>query len=345
MLPQAEIPAKLIADPHIRPVDVRKDLDEIANLIEISFAGTMDEDGRAYLTQMRKSAHDARMLAFLTSYVDDLALPIQGLVWEEEEKIVGNLTLIPLQKDKHTIYLIANVAVATSFRRRGIGRALTRAALEYIKNKHAPAAWLQVRDDNPAAIQLYRDMGFVEKSRRTSWHASTTREITPIDQGYSITPCIPSDWDIQYRMLYRVYHKEVVWNLPVNLEKLRPSILTQFTRLINGDKIKDWALRKNGEFIGAVSWEIARTWADNLWVATDAANQNLVISTLLSHARSVVRSTHPQSVNYPSGQAEDSFYQAGFHKHVTLLWMEAKLDQTETLPSTVLLEEEIKQGK
>lgn len=330
MLQQAESPAKLEYDPHIHPVDVRKDLDDIANLIEISFAGTMDEDGRAYLVQMRKSAHDARMLAFLTAYVDDLALPIQGLVWKEGETIVGNLTLIPLQKDKHTIYLIANVAVAAAYRRRGIGRALTKAALDYIKDKHAPAAWLQVRDDNPVAIQLYKDLGFVEKSRRTTWHASTTRDITPIDPGYTITPCIPADWDTQYRMLYRVYHKEVLWNLPVNLEKLRPSILTQFTRLINGDKIKDWALRKNGEFIGSITWETARTWADNLWVATDAANQNLVIRTLLSHARATIRSNHPQSVNYPASQAEESFQQAGFHKHVTLLWMEAKLDQGET---------------
>jgi ribosomal protein S18 acetylase RimI-like enzyme len=332
MLPQEQVQAKLFTDPHIRPVDVRRDLDAIANLIEISFAGTMDEDGRAYLVQMRRSAQDARMLAFLTSYVDELALPIQGLVWEEGDKLIGNLTLIPLKKEKRTIYLIANVAVAESCRRRGIGRELTKSALEFIKAKNAPSAWLQVREDNHAAIQLYEDLGFVEKSRRTSWHASTTQEISPLDPGYSITSCYPSDWDTQYRMLHRIYHKEVVWNLPVDLEKLRPSILTQFTRLLNGNMMKDWALRKNGKFIGALSWETARTWADNLWVATDACNQDLVIRILLSHAKSVIRSSHPQSVNYPAGQAEDAFHRSGFHKHVTLLWMEAKLEDSDPPP-------------
>jgi ribosomal protein S18 acetylase RimI-like enzyme len=299
----------------------------VANLIEAVFAGTMDEDGRAYLSQMRKSASDARMLAFLTAYVDDLSMPIQGLVWEEDRKIIGNLTLIPLQKDRRTIFLIANVAVAEPHRGRGIGKELTRSALAYIESRKAPSAWLQVRDDNPTAIHLYESLGFIEKSRRTTWHATTTKDIFMPEPGYSITSCYPSDWDSQYRMLYRAYHKDVAWNLPVNLEKLRPSILTQFTRLINGDRMQDWALRKDNQFIGSLSWESARTWADNLWVATDASNQDLVIRQLLAHARAVVRSPRPQSVNYPAGQAEESFFRAGYHKHITLIWMEAKLEK------------------
>lgn len=334
MLPATETTQDYISDPHIRPVDVRRDLDEVANLIESVFAGTMDEDGRAYLRQMRKSAQDARMLAFLTAYVDDLSMPIQGLVWEEDQKIIGNLTLIPLQKDRRTVFLVANVAVAEEYRGRGIGKELTRSALAYIAFRKAPSAWLQVRDDNPTAIHLYESLGFVEKSRRTTWHASTTNDRFKPAPGFSITSCYPSDWDSQYRMLYRAYHKDVVWNLPVNLEKLKPSILTQFSRLINGDWMKDWALRKDNQFIGAVSWESARTWADNLWVATDAANQDLVIGQLLAHARSAIHSSRPQAVNYPSGQAESAFLQAGFHKHITLIWMEAKLEKS--LPSPVL---------
>lgn len=335
MLHQVVSAPPIFSDPHIRPVDIRRDLDYVADLIEICFASTMDEDGFSYLSQVRKSARDARMLEFLTSYVDDLWAPIQGLVWEEDGRIIGNLTLLPYQKNHQPIFLIANVAVREDHRNRGIGRMLTQSALTYVQSRGAAAAWLQVRDDNPGAIHLYQSLGFVEKVRRTAWHASTTKAVPILEEGYTVSSCAASDWDIQHRMLNRIYHREVVWNLPVSLEKLKPSLLSQFARLISGESRQDWALRYNRQFIGSITWEAAKTWTDNIWVACDAANQDLVLRNLLPQALYSVHSNRPQSVNYPAGQAEKTFVEAGFHKHVTLIWMEAQTKKGDSLSLSV----------
>lgn len=335
MLNQAAVSPFTFADPHIRAVDIRRDLDAVADLIEECFASTMDEDGYAYLRQLRKSAQDARMLEFLTNYIDDLWAPIQGVVWEEQGRIIGNLTLLPFQKKRKPIYLIANVAVVEEQRNRGIGRLLTQSALGYAENRGASAAWLQVRDDNPGAIHLYQSLGFVEKVRRTAWHGMPDDVLPQVEDGYTVSACSAADWDIQYRMLNRIYHPEVTWNLPVNLEKLRPSLLSQFARLIGGETRRDWALRFERQFLGAISWEAAKTWTDNLWVACDAANQDLVLRNLLPQVLNSVQSKRPQSINYPAGQAEKTFQQAGFHKHVTLLWMEVQLKKGEPLSLSV----------
>lgn len=314
--------------PHMRVLDVRYDLDEVANLIETCFAQTMDEDGYAYLRQMRKSAQDARMLRWVTAYAEDYLLPISGLVWVEDHKIIANLTLIPMEKDHKKIYLIANVAVLPEYRGRGISKQLTLSALEYIRDQGVASAWLQVRDDNPVAIKLYHETGFVERARRTTWHGFTRKGFVKTPGDYLISPTVPSDWETQYRMLLRLYHHEVIWNLPVNLLALRPTWMSQLSRILYGEKIRGYALRAGNEFLGSITWETARTWADNLWPACDAANQDLVLNCLLPYMLTTIRSSRPQSVNYPAGQAVETFLAAGFQRHVTLIWMEARTTST-----------------
>ncbi len=319
--------------PNIRVMDPRYDLDEIANLIEVCFSATMDEDGYAYLRQMRKSAQEARILRWMTSYADENPLPVSGLVWMDGNKIIGNLSLIPMQKDNQKIFLIANVAVLPEYRGKGISKELTYAALEYTQKQGVASTWLQVRNDNPVAYTLYRETGFIERSRRTTWHAKVQPGYYELEPGLAITTTFPSDWETQYRMLLRIYHREVIWNLPVNLPSLRTNWMNQISKIIYGEKIRGFALRANNQFLGSVTWEAAKTWADNLWPACDAANQDLVLRNLLPHVLSSIRSSRPQAVNYPDGQAEGTFVNAGFHKHVTLVWMEARLSSSVPLQS------------
>ena len=310
------------SDSHIRPVDIRKDLDDIANLIDLCFSETMDEDGRAYLRQLRKSAEEAKRLGWAVGLVEENIIPISGFVWVENDRIIGNLTLIPMQKQDKPIHLVANVAVLPEYRRVGIGKKLTQAAIDYVQDKKSGSIWLQVRDDNIAAEQLYRNLGFVERARRTTWHSYTGDPKPAVIPGYDITSCWPVDWQKEIQYLENIYPPIVQWNLPVNFLKFKPTFLSQVAKVLLGKSYRNWALRKNGELIGVLIWEEARTWADNLWVGCKPEYKETVLNILLPHAMSILNRKQPQALNYPAGEVEQVLSRYGFQKHITLIWME-----------------------
>jgi ribosomal-protein-alanine N-acetyltransferase len=63
---------------------------------------------------------------------------------------------------------LLNIAVAPESRRSGVATALVRRFLEGF-----PAgAWLEVRESNEAALNLYKSMGFQEVNRRPAYYSS-----------------------------------------------------------------------------------------------------------------------------------------------------------------------------
>src|SRR5215208_6758275 len=157
--------------PNIRPLNVLRDLPAVADLIELCFSPTMDNDGQRYLSDMRRASRDDRFLRWASRVTETATLPLMGYVWEQDGHIIGNASLIPFRHKGKRIYLVANVATHPDYRRHGIGRALTESVMKQARDKRASAIWLHVRDDNPGAIKLYEELGFQEIARRTTWQA------------------------------------------------------------------------------------------------------------------------------------------------------------------------------
>src|SRR5512145_1124148 len=166
------IPVKAKDHPHLRPLNVLRDLSAVADLIEVCFSPTMDNDGQRYLSDMRRASHDDSFLRWASRMTETASLPMMGYVWEQDGQIIGNASLIPFRDKGKRIYLIANVATHPDHRRRGIGRILTQRAIAHARKKNTTSIWLHVRDDNPGAIKLYEDLGFQEVARRTDWQAN-----------------------------------------------------------------------------------------------------------------------------------------------------------------------------
>ncbi|MCL4560369.1 MAG: GNAT family N-acetyltransferase [Chloroflexi bacterium] len=309
---------------NLRPLDVRRDLPVVADLIEECFASTMDPDGQEYLRQMRRAANDETFLRWAPRVVDQASLPISGFVWEEEGKVVANLSLIPLRKDGQRVYLIANVAVTPSFRRRGIARALTQAALGHVRARGSTAAWLQVRADNEPAYHLYQTLGFIERARRTTWMSPVSNITCEKDPAIDITFRRAVDWRLQSNWLGRVYPPEVSWNLPLSLRSLSPAIFNELVHFFAVDRIQHWVARKDHTPIGFLTWESSHSYTDNLWLAPQPDNEDAAIRALLPLARSNYPSSRLVSLNYPAGRAIDPIKSCGFTPHQTLAWMEVK---------------------
>src|SRR5215208_4430886 len=173
------LPAQTNDHPHLRPLNVLRDLSAVADLIELCFSSTMDNDGQRYLSDMRRASRDDSFLNWAARMSESASLPLMGFVWEQDGRIVGNSSLIPFRDHGKRIYLIANVATHPDYRRRGIGKALTERVMQQARARNASAIWLHVRDDNPGAIQLYESLGFQEIARRTNWHAVPDRFLPP----------------------------------------------------------------------------------------------------------------------------------------------------------------------
>jgi GNAT superfamily N-acetyltransferase len=313
----------------IRKVNVRKDLMGVADLIELCFATTLDADGRDYLRHLRGTARDLSHLPWVQGAAERLASPLYGYVWEEDGRIIGNLSLIPLNRRGRLVYLIANVAVHPDYRRRGIARQLTQTALDHLKARGIENAWLQVRDDNPGAYHLYRSLGFVERARRTTWQIDRLAPLDrPIPQGIQIQRRGLQDWDLQAAWLNEIYPPEIAWNLPISFSRLSPDILGFFLRWMRGEALEHWSAREQDAPVGFASWEPMRASSDIIWLATTPQYEDLAVLALLIHARAVLAGRgRPLSVNYPAGRAELAFQRAGFSNRQTLVWMVASLNR------------------
>jgi ribosomal-protein-alanine N-acetyltransferase len=71
---------------------------------------------------------------------------------------------------------INNVAVRDHYRRRGIGRALLSLILEKGKRSGVPAAFLELRAGNAAALALYEECGFRVTAQRSRYYSDPVED-------------------------------------------------------------------------------------------------------------------------------------------------------------------------
>lgn len=306
---------------HIRPVDVRRDISAIADLIDVCFAPFMDADGQEYLRHLRRAAEDPSLQRWVDGPNERVSLPLSGYVWEENGRIVGNLSLIPFYRRGVWRTMIANVAVHPDFRRRKIARQLTLKALEHIREHRVPEAWLQVRVDNPAAQALYLSLGFQERSRRATWELYHNDAPMPSLALVEVNRRGSKDWLAQSAWLERIYPPEVAWNLGFAADNMAPSLWKTAWRWIENDILDHWRACKFDETLGFVTWEAPAHTAGAVWLAPNPTCEDEAMLALLAILRQYIPVRRPISLNYPAGLAASAFQQAGFTLLNTLIWM------------------------
>ncbi len=308
-------------NPQLRPLNILRDLPAVANLIEKCFADTMDAEGRSYLQEMRRSSQDSSFLRWATSAVETASMPLSGYVWEEGGEVIGNVSLIPFRYQRQRFYLIANVAVRPDYRRRGIGRALTAAAMRLAGQRHAKEIWLHVRNDNPGAIALYAELGFQEIARRTTWQARPDGAIHANNPGVTISRRTGRDWPQQENWLRRIYPQQITWYQPIPWRSLRPGFGPAFYRFMIDDNVRHWTAHTDGRLTAAVSWQAMPGNNDRMWAAVPPEGSESALTTLLLHARGEMTRRRMFSLDFPAGQCTAALEAAGFQPHRTLLWM------------------------
>ena len=91
---------------------------------------------------------------------------------EITEGIVGYAVALTVLDESE----ILNIAVDPAMRGRGLGGRLLDAAIAEVVGRGAVAAFLEVRESNAAARELYRSRGFEELSRRRGYYRTPAED-------------------------------------------------------------------------------------------------------------------------------------------------------------------------
>ncbi|MBI4760828.1 MAG: ribosomal protein S18-alanine N-acetyltransferase [Chloroflexota bacterium] len=109
-------------------------------------------------------------------------------VAEADGEIVGMLVAWLLVDEAH----IATLAVHPAYRRRGIARKLLSHALRSMAKEGAVSSFLEVRESNIAAQELYRQFGYEAVGRRKRYYKDTNEDAILMTlnglEGFTLTP-------------------------------------------------------------------------------------------------------------------------------------------------------------
>lgn len=309
----------------LRPLNQRTDLNAIADLIEVAFAEHMDSEGRDYIGYLRRLAK-TNGNRFLFEGLDIYPTNMGGLVWIENDRLVGNLSLIPFNAENQHRMLIANVGVEPASRKKGIAKALTEKALQLAREEKIDSVWLHVREDNPVAIHLYESLGFKKRVTRSTWEIDPER-IHPQDlpPNLHIQKRTSRDWAFQKPWLETTYPQEVTWNLALHISQFSPGFWNTMSRFFDEKVIEHWSLYGSGQLMGTITFEESPSSYDLLWLAADEKDESTVVENLVPTVISQIDGTKPLVLNYPAGRAEDTFEEIGFINLHRLIWMEYPL--------------------
>jgi ribosomal protein S18 acetylase RimI-like enzyme len=313
----------------LRPLNILHDLPQVADLIELCFSSTIDDEGQSYLEQMRRASRDNDFLRWAGRVVDTTSMPLSGFVWEEDGRIVGNSSLVYQNFGTRRIAMIANVATHPDYRRHGIGKALTEGSMVHARRKGAKEIWLHVRDDNPTAIRIYEELGFRERARRTTYHSIGASARSSGNAGsqpggrISITTPRARDWAVQHSWLNRIHPRELAWYARWDWDRLAPGVWSWLYRSFVEFNTRQWAAHRDGKLLATVSWVPTIHTSNMLWAATDPQGDAEGLAMALESARSDLSHYRRLTVEYPAGEMGRAIEAAGFEPYRTLIWMRA----------------------
>ena len=205
----------------LRPVDPRRDLAGLADLIELAFVESLDPSGRRMAQEMRRFGR----LGWFGWLFGHLMLPPaaypQGYVWVEGGRLVGNASLLRVEGTAGR-WVLANVAVHPQHRRRGIARSLIAACLALAARRWAEEIVLQVKARNEGARALYREFGFVEQGTWVTWRKGGPAGAIA-GSAKRARPRRDEDWPSQWTLAQRVAPLGFVWPHPLRAALFRPS--------------------------------------------------------------------------------------------------------------------------
>jgi ribosomal protein S18 acetylase RimI-like enzyme len=300
-------------------------MDAVADLIESAFRLEGDRYASRMIREMRTFGRAGTIgWIFARLFLPPAAYP-KGFVWEEEGKIVGNASLLPVDGYPKR-WVLANVAVKPEMRRKGIGSALTLACVGLARKKGAKEIFLQVESDNQSAKVLYTSLGFRPLGSRTSWVRQLSQPLPAnIDTGLARLR-EEGEWVSQMALAERQHPEGLVWPYPLSSSLFRRRRLE---RLLGYTQQRDWVWWEEGRLQGSLTARLASgrsSWRLVLIVSEEARGR-IERPLLLAGMMGLIASRGSLALDYVSGVAREDLEELGFKQERSLTWMALRLDR------------------
>jgi ribosomal protein S18 acetylase RimI-like enzyme len=303
-----------------------QDVPQITELVELCFSDVLDPFSRQMMRTVRgiaKMGSAAWALSCLIGAVDADDW-VDGVVWPEGNRLVGNVTLT-LRKPEKGAWLLSNVAVHPDFRHRGLAHRMVKFCLEEILSRGGREVLLQVDAENEEAARIYAEFGFIEVARRVTWVSSREPGISAsapsaADGIVQARRRKPSEWREEYAFWQEISPSGSAWNVPLRESLIRPSPDKWLGRMLAGEWEEHYLARRNGH-IEAVLLAFNKPFGWEGILLQREGTAGLVEAALLD-AAGIGRSAGPGCVLEATPESSaDVIVKRGFQKRRTLIWM------------------------
>ncbi|MGC8827336.1 MAG: GNAT family N-acetyltransferase [Anaerolineae bacterium] len=319
----------------LRLLDPGRDLFQVADLIEEAFASEMGEPGFAAVRELRAMAAMGPVWWTLSRLSADFLDSFTGFVWEEDGRIVGNVTVTRTGSGSSR-WQISNVAVHRDFRGRGIGRRLMEAAIALARERGGEWVLLQVRHDNLPALHLYGSLGFESLYSSVELYRVGPADLLPpaaLPPGMLLRRLGAGDWRSRHALQMAAVSAVERWTRNIPQAARPPSWSRRASELLSAFLLGGGS-RAEGVFTGGrlVALVEARpqgfdAWRLTLLAAPDVRGQ--VEETLVMRALEYIRPGRKTRVeseppaDHPEGIT--ALKACGFQERRTLITMRRKL--------------------
>lgn len=223
-----------------RPVNLNTDIPGILKLLEMVFSGSMDAAGRQMFVGTANAPSSPAILWRLNPAAAKLAL---GFVWEENGRIVGNVTVLTSETPGR--YLVVNVAVHPDYRRRGIARLLMHQVDNLVRQRQGRQILLQVVKQNHAALELYNSLNYTTVGSMTHWAASASRlrqlELHLSNSGLRIRELKKDEWQAAFALDRQVLPADLNWPEFPKPDLYKTGFWVRAKDFLNGRQAETWA--------------------------------------------------------------------------------------------------------
>lgn len=310
------------ARPNLRPVNPRSDMAQVADLIGLAFRGELDAGGLQMIREMRAFGRAGWFGYQLSRLMLPPAARPHGFVWQEQGRIVGNASLLPVEGHPQR-WVLANVAVHPDYRRRGIARKLVLASLAEAARLGASLLILQVAQAKREVQALYADLGFVTTSTRTLWTRPARLPSPGMQALPELTPRAPAEWEEQWAFLKQLHPEGLLWPFPVEDDLFRPSGMSAF---LGAGRVRHWLWREQGAIVASLTAQARPAFQEwRLVLGCAPAMQGKLEAAILAHALAELPADLPASLEYTTGAVDAQLEALGFRAGRALTWMALEL--------------------